>query len=476
MVLYMVVIPALKTTKRSAPWLLSIAVATSLGLSACNQTTSALQQVKDSKQLVVVTRNSATTYYESSDGPAGLEYELLKRFANSLDAELSLIVSGNLQEVIPMAANSEVHFAAAGLTITEDRKNFVRFSEPYQEITQQLIYRAENVRPRNIDDAAKQKFAVIAGSSHAELLNKLKPNHLDLTWQESTDSDEEDMLNRVWRKELDLTIADSNTLILNRRLYPELRVAFDLTEPESLAWAFPKSDDDSLFQAANQFIRDLKTSGEMNQLIERYYGHLDKFDYVETKRFGQHRQQRLPEFEPFFIQAGARHGVDWQLLAAIGYQESHWLPRAKSPTGVRGIMMLTLPTAQQLGVKSRLDPVQSIWGGAKYFSQLKGSLKKTVSEPDLTWLTLAAYNIGLGHVRDAQILAEEQGGNRYKWLDVKAALPLLQQKRWHATTRHGYARGKEAVAYVTNIREYYDQLREAYSPLQASSIRFEEAS
>ncbi|MBL1293965.1 MAG: membrane-bound lytic murein transglycosylase MltF [Thiotrichales bacterium] len=472
----MAVIPALSTTKRSAPWLLSLAVAASLSLSACNQPTSALQQIKDSKQLVVVTRNSATTYYEGNDGPAGLEYELLKRFANSLDAELSLIVSGNLQEVIPMAANGEVHFAAAGLTVTEDRKNLVRFSEPYQEVTQQLIYRSTNKKPKSLSDIADQKFAVIAGSSHAELLNNLKNKNLKLTWQESTDSDEEEMLDRVWRKELDLTIADSNTLTLNRRLYPELRVAFDLTEPESLAWAFPKSEDDSLFLAANQFIKDLKTSGEMNELLERYYGHLNNFDYVETKWFNQHRQQRLPEFEPFFIQAGARYGIDWQLLAAIGYQESHWRSQAKSPTGVRGIMMLTLPTAEQLGVKSRLDPVQSIWGGAKYFSQLKGALKNSVTEPDLTWLALAAYNVGLGHVRDAQILAEERGGDRNKWLDVKETLPLLQQRRWHSSTRHGYARGKEAVSYVTNIREFYDQLKGAYSPLQASSIRFEEAS
>ncbi len=472
----MVVFPALNSTKRSAPWLLSLAVATTLSLSACNQSPSVLQQIKESKQLVVVTRNSATTYYEGNDGPSGLEYELLKRFAESLNAELSLIVSGNLHEVIPMVANGEVHFAAAGLTVTKDRKKLVRFSEPYQKIEQQLIYRSTGTKPKNINSIGKQKLAVIAGSSHAELLNQLKKEHHNLAWLESDNSDEEEMLDRVWRQELDLTIADSNTMTLNRRLYPELRVAFNLTEPESLAWAFPRSQDNSLFQAANEFIRKLKSSGEMDRLLERYYGHLDNFNYVETKWFNQHRQKRLPEFEPFFIQAGARHGVDWQLLAAIGYQESHWLPKAKSPTGVRGIMMLTLPTARQLGVKDRLDPVQSIWGGAKYFSQLKASLKDSVTEPDLTWLTLAAYNIGLGHVRDAQILAEERGGNRNKWLDIKTALPLLQQKRWHTTTRHGYARGKEAVTYVTNIRKYYDQLSEAYGPLQASSLQFKEAS
>ncbi len=463
----------LNSMKRSCVLLPLVA---SLGLSACNQSTSELQQVKASKQLVVVTRNSATTYYEGSDGPAGLEYELLKRFADSLDVELNLIVSGNLAEIVPMVSRGEVHFAAAGLTVTKNRMEYVRFAEPYQEIKQQLVYRSGGEKPKSIEDVSNQNFAVLAGSSHSELLAGLKLQHNNISWQETSDSDEEEMLDKVWRQELDLTIADSNTLTLNRRLYPELRVAFDLTEPESLAWAFPKNKDDSLYKAANTFIKNLKESGEMEQLIERYYGHLNNFNYVETKWFNQHISERLPQFEQFFIQAGARHGVDWQLLAAIGYQESHWQARAKSPTGVRGIMMLTLPTAQQLGVKSRLDPMQSIWGGAKYFSQLKASLEKSVSEPDLTWLTLAAYNIGLGHLRDAQVLTEERGGDPTKWLDVKESLPLLQQRKWHTTTRYGYARGKEAVTYVTNIRKYYDQLREVNNPLQASSIRFREAS
>lgn len=470
----MVVYPPLKSIRRSC---VLLPLVLSLGLSSCDQTTTELHQVKTSKQLVVVTRNSATTYYESHDGPAGLEYELLKRFADHLGVELNLIVTGNLSEIIPMVSRGEVHFAAAGLTVTKNRINMVRFSEPYQEVKQQLVYRAGSNRPKTIEDLVDRDLAVLAGSSHSELLNNLKLDYEDISWHESVDSDEEEMLDRVWRRNLDLTIADSNTLSLNRQLYPELRVAFDLTKPESLAWAFPKSEDDSLFNAANSFINNLKKSGEMANLIEQYYGHLNNFNYVETKWFHQHIVKRLPDLEQYFIQAGARHGVDWQLLAAIGYQESHWRARAKSPTGVRGVMMLTLPTAKQLGVNNRLDPVQSIWGGAKYFSQLKSAIENSiVEEPDLTWLTLAAYNIGLGHLRDAQILTEERGGNPKKWLDVKESLPLLQQRKWHVTTRYGYARGKEAVTYVTNIRKYYDQLREANSPVQASSVDFQEAS
>lgn len=465
-----------KPTILARPWLIGLTAAASIGLSSCNQPVSVLQQVKDSKRLVVVTRNSPTTYYEGSEGLAGLEYELVKRFADSLNVELNLIVEENLKEIIPMTARGGVHFAAAGLTVTEARKKMVRFSEPYQDVKQQLVYRAGSKKPRSIKDIREKKLAVVAGSSHAEVLTELQNRHDDLSWEESQSHDNEELLDLVWQKQLDLTVADSNTVILNRRAYPELRIAFDLTKPEPLAWAFPRTHDNSLYKAANAFIKSMKDSGELGQLIERYYGHLDDFDYVETKRFNAHRVERLPEFEPIFIQAGARYGVDWQLLAAIGYQESHWLPKAKSPTGVRGIMMLTRDTANHLGVESRLDPMQSIWGGARYFSEIKQQLKASAEEPDLTWLALAAYNIGIGHLKDVQILAQERGGDPNKWIDVKEALPLLQQQRWHTTTRHGYARGREAVTYVTNVRKYYDQLQQLYSPLHAASVEFKEAS
>lgn len=157
--------------------------------------------------------------------------------------------------------------------------------------------------------------------------------------------------------------------------------------------------------------------------------------------------------------AADKYGLDWKLLAAMGYQESHWNPKAVSPTGVRGIMMLTLQTAGHLGIKNRLDPESSIMGGAKYLDQIRRRFPEELKEPDRTWFAMAAYNVGYYHVIDAQILARKLGKDPNKWLDLQTVLPLLAQKKWYKKTLYGYARGWEPVKYVTNIRRYYDLLQ-----------------
>jgi len=151
--------------------------------------------------------------------------------------------------------------------------------------------------------------------------------------------------------------------------------------------------------------------------------------------------------------------VDWRLLAAVGYQESHWNPKAVSPTGVRGMMMLTRATAKQLGVKKRTDPQESIFGGAKYLDNLHGRLPERIQEPDRTWMALAAYNVGFNHLKDARQIVEWQGGNPDLWIDISKALPLLAQRQWYSRVPFGYARGWEPVLYVNNIRAYYDILQ-----------------
>jgi membrane-bound lytic murein transglycosylase F len=135
-----------------------------------------------------------------------------------------------------------------------------------------------------------------------------------------------------------------------------------------------------------------------------------------------------------------------------------WKPRAKSPTGVRGIMMLTQPTAKQVGVKNRLKPEQNIRGGAIYLRKLIKRVPKSVQYPDNVWFAMASYNVGWGHVNDARKITEQQGGDPSRWADVKKRLPLLVKKRYYRKTRYGYARGDVAVQYVDNIRRYYDAL------------------
>ena len=150
--------------------------------------------------------------------------------------------------------------------------------------------------------------------------------------------------------------------------------------------------------------------------------------------------------------------MDWRFLAAVSYQESLWNSKAVSPTGVKGLMMLTNNTALQLKIKNRRDPVKSVHGGTKYYLSMHKKIPARIGEPDRTWFALAAYNVGFGHLEDARILAQRAGLNPDLWSDVKKYLPLLSKKKWYEQTKHGYARGREPVTYVQNIRNYYDVL------------------
>jgi membrane-bound lytic murein transglycosylase F len=152
------------------------------------------------------------------------------------------------------------------------------------------------------------------------------------------------------------------------------------------------------------FFEKIRKDGTLDQLIERYYGHIGKFDYVGTRRYQAHIEQRLPAYREIFEQAAQEFSMDWRLLAAIGYQESHWDPEAVSPTGVRGLMMLTREAAMELDIDNLADPVQSIQGGSEYLHRMLRKISERIAEPDRTWLGLAAYNIGLGHLEDARIL------------------------------------------------------------------------
>jgi len=428
---------------------------------------SVLERIKQDGRLIVVTRNSPTTYYKGPHGEMGLEYELTRRFARNLGVRLQFVVPEKFEDILPLLTSGKAHLAAAGLVITEQNKKIVRFGPVYQNITHQVVYRLGTRKPTKIKHLYNSKITVMAGSPHAERLRELQRKHPQLKWQETRENETEEILDMVWKKKMDYTIADSNEVAVMQRYYPELRVAFELNKrtlnkkiiTQKLAWAFPKNSDNSLYRAAVKFFRKLQDRGELEQVRERYYGHVeDQFNYWRITTIKKHIKQRLQKYKRIFKREAKKKNLDWRLLAAIGYQESHWDPNARSPTGVRGLMMLTLGTARHMRIRNRLNPAQSIIGGSRYFRLVKDRISIQVSDPDRTWFALAAYNVGIGHLRDAQLITRERGGDPYKWIDVRQNLPLLTKKKWYMKTRYGYARGFEPVIYVRNIRRFYDLL------------------
>lgn len=199
-------------------------------------------------------------------------------------------------------------------------------------------------------------------------------------------------------------------------------------------------------------------------LRERYFGHVTRLNEADVRGILEKRTTLLREYKPHLHAAQSESGLDWRLLAAVAYQESQWDAHAVSFTGVRGLMMLTEQTADRLGVKDRLDPRESILGGARYIILLRDGLPETVPEPDRTWMALAAYNLGSGHLHDARRLAKALGKNPDSWADLKAVLPLLGRREYAGKLKYGYARGGEARAMTENVRIYFDILTKYEKP------------
>ena len=431
---------------------------------------SALERIKDEGVLRVVTRNSPATYFEDRNGETGFEYELVKRFAEDLGVKLQIETADNLDDLFIRLNNpAGPELAAAGLVASEGRKGQAGFSVPYLAVTPQVIYRNGQQRPTRPEDLIGKRILVLKGSSHAEQLGELKLQYPALNYEVSDAVEVVDLLRMVDEGQIDLTLVDSNELAMNQVYFSNVRVAFDLGDARSLGWAVAGGGDRSLLDEVDKFIGRVEKNGTLQRLKERYYGHVDVLGYVGAYTFATHLQQRLPRYEQHFRKAAQTEKVDWRLLAAIGYQESLWQPDATSKTGVRGLMMLTLGTAQAMGVANRLDPRQSIVGGSKYFAQIREGLAEDLTEPDRTWFALAAYNVGIAHLSDARKLAEAEGLDPNKWLDVKKMLPRLAQKQWYSKTRYGYARGGEAVQFVANIRRYYDILTWVTQPQMESN-------
>ena len=425
-----------------------------------------------SGELVVLTHNGPTTYFEGADGkPSGFEYDLVTLFAQEYGYKVRFIETANLNELFTLLSQHQAHFAAAGISALDSRKTTLQFGPPYLTVNQQVIYNTDGVKPRNFSELKGLRVEVVAGTSHVETLRRAALKVPGLKWTEMQAKWDEESLDRLSRGEVDAVLVDSNEFDIARKFYTNLDVAFEVPQPDQLAWAFPKISDAQLLKQTQQFFQKINRDGTLKQIVDRYYGHADRLEDADVAGFLDKMNSVLPKFRKYFQEAQAVTGIDWRLIAAIGYQESHWDPYATSPTGVRGLMMMTTDTADSMGVDDRLNPRQSILGGAKYLALLVDQMSLKIEEPDRTWMALAAYNQGQGHLEDARVLAQRRKLNPSAWCDIKQTMPLLGSSAHHSTVKHGFCRGGEAVIFVENIRTYYDILvkyEKPYKPLLMS--------
>ncbi len=426
----------------------------------------------DTDELVALVHNSPTTRFLGADGKySGIEQDLLDMFAKDIGARLRLVQGKNFSDILPALRRHVAHLAAAGVTATGQRRKDFIFGPAYLSVHTVIAYNNAHQRPRNIRDLIGKHVVVVAGSSGAEQLRLEAAQEPRLKWQEIRDADSMELLDRLASDEVDFVITESNIVELAQNFSSNIGRAFNLGEPQTLAWAMSKDANPLLIERVNSFFTRINANGTLRVLLDRYYGHIERLTQADVANFLERRILVLPEYRPIFQEAQELTGIDWRLLAALGFQESHWDPLATSPTGVRGLMMLTSETADRMGVSDRLDARQNIIAGARYLRVLMDTLPSRIKNPDRTWLALASYNVGYGHLEDARILTQRHGLNPDSWVDVKKTLPLLTRSDFYVTVKRGFARGGEAVVLTENIRNYFDILvrfEDPYRPFFSS--------
>ena len=396
------------------------------------------------------------TYYMDAEGkPAGIEYDLLKRFAAWLNVSLELKIIDDYQAALRAGELGTVHIVAMGANGFPPPGPLAA-GPAYQSVQPVLVYRIDERQPLTWRDLEGQPVLTTPDQPVAEF--NIEDTRIgEAAVQFSPVASSRKIAETMSAGGARFGILYRHTLAFLRNVYLDLDAAFPIGRARELRWRTPKSNT-ALLEKVERYFSAIRKDGTLARLQDRYYGHTQRVDATAAEAFQDRIKRLLPTYRELFHAAQETTGLEWRLLAAIAYQESQWDPLATSPTNVRGMMMLTEDTAAQLKVSDRLDPAQSIGAGSLLVTQLKQMVPERIREPDRTWIALAAFNLGYAHVEDARVLAQQQKLNPDSWTDLKKVLPLLAKPDYAAKAKRGFARGGQAVIFVENIRAYYDIL------------------
>lgn len=414
------------------------------------------------QDLVVVTRPGPVTYGADEAGSiSGLENDLIELFARELGVGVKHEVVGP-GDIASRLNNDHYHIAAAWLSPATD-PNIV--SGPTLFRTHDVLAQHEASLPlRSLEQLAGKTVHVLAGSRQAATMKRLSGEIAGLTVVEVTQGSVIDLAEALDEQKISYVAMDARLEDLVNQYAPALRATLKLSEAAPVVWWLGRQPNPELQARVVAFVERLRKDGTLARLEERYFGHVRRLKQVDIEKFLGQIETTLPRLRKHFQDAERLTGIDWRLIAALAWQESHWDPFATSYTNVRGLMMLTEETADRLGVGNRLDPRESILGGARYLNLLRNGLPD-VPEPDRTWLAIAGYNIGPGHLNAARTIARQLKADANAWYDMKRILPLLAKPQYYNRLKSGRARGGEAVIMTENIRSYYDILCRNEPPL-----------
>lgn len=412
------------------------------------------EQIEGRGHLIAAVRESEGIYWANGQEFIGFEHDLIQELEAHLNMPIRIFAVRDLDDLYRALEVGAVDMALPGTSLT---RTDIPTSLPYNYSRIGLVSNGD-IDP----DQAEVLTGVLDPFAHDDAVQQIEVSNSATTALYEQGRLSAELFTLIDMKALDQALVDERDFKLQQSVFPTLKFNA-LEEPDRpIRILFRPNEDGTLSQRVDETLEVFEQGGLLGQMRDRYFGEALEFDYVDNLTFEKHLNSRLPTFEELFRKYAEQYGMDWRLLAAVAYQESHWRANARSPTGVRGLMMVTLNTAAEVGITNRLDPEQSTKAGSQYLTSLKNRIPARITEPDRTWFALAAYNVGMGHLEDARKITELLGDDPDRWIDVRKHLPKLALKDYYPWTRHGYARGAEPVVYVANIRRFYEKLKKIY--------------
>ncbi|WP_096084978.1 transporter substrate-binding domain-containing protein [Agaribacterium haliotis] len=410
--------------------------------------------IKKRGELRMLTLNNPASYFLWKGEQMGFDYDLVKKFAEENKLRLSVIVKNNMPELIEALQSGEGDLIAASMTVSEKRaEQGLRFSRPYLYVDELIVTRADAEAIKDVSELAGLKVAVNPTTVFYQRLRKLQEQGIDLQIIERPDASSEMLLQELDLHKADFAVADSHLVALEKTYHEHIKEQLALSTDNKIAWGL-RPEQDKLSEALGRFIKKHYKGLFYNVTYNKYFKNEKRILKYQKARVRP--GEALSPYDELTKRLSYEYQMDWRLVTSQMYQESKFNPKARSYAGAQGLMQVLPRTGREFGFNKLTDPEIGIEAGLAYMEWLKERFPGDLAFEERLYFSLASYNAGASHVRDARRLASQLGYDEQRWFgNVEKAMLLLSKPEYYQKARFGYVRGREPVNYVRDIRDRY---------------------
>lgn len=435
------------------------------------------QKIIEKGKLVILSENSSTSYFVYRGEKMGYEYEILREFSKDLGLELEIKTVANLDNIINMLENGEGDIIACNFTVTRERTKLIDFSLPYMQTPQVLIQKKpdgwEHMKTDELNkllirepiDLSKKHVNVWEKSSYYQRLIHLQEEIGDSIYIDPVNGliGTEELIEQVSQGIIDYTITEENIAKVNSRFYDNLDISTTISVKQNIAFGLRKES--TLLKAKlDKWLETFMNSKTYKYIYKKYY-ETGVSGMNPNNSFSSIGKGKVSPYDEIFKAAGKKHNTDWQLLAAIAYQESKFNPYIEGFGGAYGMLQFMPNTGPKYGVYPDSPPEIQIHGGMKKISNDIKSWSSIPDQDQRVKFALATYNAGRGHIEDAQRLATKHGLNGNVWDDnvEKMLLNLSKQEYYRdEVVRNGSMKGVTTYNYVQKVFNRYKEWKTTF--------------